>query len=59
MRNGRFQTVQEWKNNRWRDEPDIADLVDEIEAEEEHERERDVGDDGLPVHDDLSEESNP
>lgn len=57
MRNGRFQTLQEWKDNRWREEPEISDLVNEIEAEEELEKNR--ADDGLPDHDCFDEESEP
>ena len=55
--NGRFQTVQEWKDTRWKDEPELSDLVDDAEAEEKAEKER--TDDGLPEHDDFGEESDP
>jgi hypothetical protein len=51
------QTLRQWKDNRFRDEPEIADLVDEIEAEEEAEKNR--PDDGLPTHDLYDEESEP
>ena len=49
------QTLRQWKDNRFRDEPEIADLVDEIEAEEVAEKNR--PDDGLPEHDRYDEES--
>ena len=51
------QTLRNWKDNRFRDEPEIADLVDELKVEEERERER--PDDGFPEHDNFDEESNP
>jgi len=53
--NGRFQTLQEWKDTRWKDEPELSDLVDDAEAEEDREQER--TDDGLPEHDAYDEES--
>ena len=49
------QTLRQWKDTRWKDEPEISDLVDEVEAEEEKEKER--ADDGLPTHDRYDEES--
>jgi hypothetical protein len=55
MRNGRFQTLQQWKDDRWKDEPELSDLVDEVEAEEDREKER--ADDGFPEHDAYDEES--
>jgi len=53
--NGGFQTLRQWKNDRWKDEPELSDLVDDAEAEEKREKER--TDDGLPEHDRYDEES--
>ena len=52
------QTLRQWKDARWKDEPEISDLVDEVEAEEDREKER-ADDDGLPAHDLYDEDSAP
>ena len=54
---GRFQTLRQWKDTQWKDDPELSDLVDELEAEEDREKER--SDDGFPEHDCFDEESEP
>jgi len=51
-----FQTLRQWKDQKFREDPEIADLVDEIEEEEERQKQTD---DGFPEHDRYDEESEP